>query len=340
MNNTSPEFSVLSQYGMTNASIESIGTGLINQTWLVTNKDQKFILQQVNSMFDEKIHEDIDNVISYLSDCGIELPRLIRNQDRSLYCRQGEKVWRLYQYIDGMTFDIVEKDEIAFEAGLTLGNFHRVLNTMDYQFSNTRPGVHDTQRHLKNLEDALNNRHDHSRYNDIKPLGIEILEQADNLLTLPASSRRKVHGDPKINNFMFNKDSEKGICILDYDTLSDMQITLELGDAMRSWCNPCGEDEPDSCFLLEHYQAGMEGYRQSSDGLLSQSEWEGILPATLTIYIELSARFCADALNENYFAWNDKRYSSHSEHSQIRAMGQLNAGKSLLSQYNNASKVL
>jgi len=200
--------------------------------------------------------------------------------------------------------------------------------------------VHDTQRHLKILENALNNQHDHPRYNDIKPLAIQILEMANELPKLPPTTMRKVHGDPKINNFLFNKDSQRGICILDYDTLSDMQITLELGDAMRSWCNPCGEDEPDSYFLLEHYQAGMEGYQQSSDGLLSQPEWEGILPAILTIYIELAARFCADALNENYFAWNDKVFSSHSEHSQIRAMSQLNAGKSLLSQYKNANNIL
>lgn len=339
MNNTSPEISVLSQYGINNPSIQAIGTGLINQTWLVSNKDKKYILQQVNSMFDEGIHEDIYKVISYLNNNGIQLPALICNQDKNLFSRHGNTVWRLYQYIDGVTFDIVTKGEIAYEAGLILGNFHRVLNTLDYQFSSTRPGVHDTQRHLKILKDALNNQHDHPRYNEIKPLAIQILEKANELPTLPPTTMRKVHGDPKINNFLFNEDSQRGICILDYDTLSEMQITLELGDAMRSWCNPCGEDEPDSCFLLEHFQAGMEGYQQSSDGLLSQAECESILPAILTIYIELAARFCADALNENYFAWNDKRFSSHSEHSQIRAMSQLNAGESLLSQYKNAKNI-
>jgi hypothetical protein len=45
----------------------------------------------------------------------------------------------------------------------------------------------------------------------------------------------------------------------------------------------------------------------------------------MTIMIELAARFCADALNESYFAWDPVRFPSRSEHNRVRAEGQLRA---------------
>ena len=51
-----------------------------------------------------------------------------------------------------------------------------------------------------------------------------------------------MHGDPKISNLMFARDSDRGLCLIDLDTLGPMPIALELGDALRSWCNPAAED--------------------------------------------------------------------------------------------------
>ena len=39
--------------------------------------------------------------------------------------------------------------------------------------------------------------------------------------------------------------------------------------------------------------------------------------------LELAARFAADALNECYFAFDEKRYASRGEHNRVRATGQL-----------------
>ncbi len=335
-----PDNSILQSYGIRDATIKPIGSGLINHTWQVSTDSNQYILQQVNPMFDEAIHEDIDYVTNFMSNAGKCIPRLLRNQSEQLFYRHKNIVWRLYEYIPGITFDTVTQPGLAYEAGRILGEFHQLLNSMDYQFKNIRPGVHDTGRHLQLLEDSLNRQKNHPRYKEIRTLGIEILNQAETLNALPNTETRKVHGDPKINNFLFKQDSLEALCMLDFDTLSNMQIILELGDAMRSWCNPNGEDEPSSIFLLESFQAGLEGYQKSSNNLLTDTEWTAILPATLTIYMELAARFCADALNENYFAWAPDKYQSHSEHSQARATSQLNAAKSLLQQYKDAECIL
>jgi hypothetical protein len=128
--------------------------------------------------------------------------------------------------------------------------------------------------------------------------------------------------------------------MVDFDTLGDMVLPLELGDAMRSWCNPAGENVEATLFSLEIFRTGLEGYAGAAKDFITETEWNSILPATRIIYTELAARFCADALNEDFFGWDSKRYPSHSVHSQVRALSQLNACKSLTGQLSEAGRIL
>ena len=188
-------------------------------------------------------------------------------------------------------------------------------------------------RHTSHLKHTLEEKYSHVYYADIKPLGEAILTRLEQLPALPVVGARMVHGDPKISNFIFSEDNREVICMVDFDTLSRMPVFLELGDALRSWCNPAGEDTVDGCFSMTHCRAALEGYAGAAGDLLTQEEWRAIPAATLTIFLELAARFCADALNENYFSWDPNRFANHSEHSATRARGQLSAANSLLQQY-------
>jgi hypothetical protein len=111
-----------------------------------------------------------------------------------------------------------------------------------------------------------------------------------------------------------------------------MPLPLELGDAFRSWCNPAGENAAETHFSAELLYAAASGYARHSSGWITKTEVLSVVPATLTICVELAARFCADALNENFFAWDPGRFGSHSEHSEVRAAGQLALSESLRSQ--------
>ena len=62
--------------------------------------------------------------------------------------------------------------------------------------------------------------------------------------------------------------------------------------------------------------------------------------ATETIYLELAARFCTDALNESYFGWNPAQFPTSSEHQLMRARGQLNAAKALAAQREEINGVV
>ena len=156
----------------------------------------------------------------------------------------------------------------------------------------------------------------------------------------PVLPARLVHGDPKINNILFDLVSDKALCLIDLDTLGRMPLPLELGDAFRSWCNPRGEDDQGSAFSLELFRGAIEGYAAGAAGWIAPAEYKAIVPATLTIYVELAARFCADALNESYFGWDAGRYPSRSAHNQLRASSQLAAARSLLDVRGAAEEVV
>ena len=69
-----------------------------------------------------------------------------------------------------------------------------------------------------------------------------------------------MHGDPKINNLLFDAATGRALCFIDLDTLGRMPLPLELGDAFRSWCNPAGEDNRQSAFALDLFAAAVDGY--------------------------------------------------------------------------------
>lgn len=325
--------SILAKYGLESAGISPLGNGLINQTWLVEDTaTRQFVLQRVNSIFPPAVNEDIDVLTRHIADQGLTTCRLVPASDGALWVERDAAVWRLLSRIDGVSHDALTSADQAREAGTVLGRFHRAVSDLDHHFANRRPGIHDTARHLQFLDETLKARTDHPEYVAVSSLGREILDIADSLPALPQVPDRVVHGDPKVNNILFEPDSDRALCLIDLDTISRMPLPLELGDAMRSWCNPSGEDYWTGEFSAELFMPSIEGYAEQTRGWILPEESSSIVSATHIILVELAARFCADALNETYFAWDPDKFSTRSEHNQVRAAGQLTEARSLLAQ--------
>jgi Ser/Thr protein kinase RdoA (MazF antagonist) len=215
----------------------------------------------------------------------------------------------------------VPDDALAREAGRMLGVFHRALADFDQPLSNRRPGVHDTPRHLEKLRRALAAHGAHPAHANVAALAERILALAAAAVPPAALPDRLVHGDPKISNVVFR--SGLAVCLIDLDTLARMPVPLELGDALRSWCNLESEDTAAARFSSARFEAALEGYAAGAGALLGAAEWQAIPKAMLTIAVELAARFAADALDESYFGWDAARFASASEHNLTRAAGQL-----------------
>ena len=45
-----------------------------------------------------------------------------------------------------------------------------------------------------------------------------------------------------------------------------MPIALELGDALRSWCNPATEDASDARFVPAYFESAVAGYAEGQRG--------------------------------------------------------------------------
>jgi Ser/Thr protein kinase RdoA (MazF antagonist) len=198
--------------------------------------------------------------------------------------------------------------------------------------ASVRPPIHELGRHLAALEAALERHAGHPAYPRVAPLAEDILAAARRLDPLPLTPPRVVHGDPKINNILFHPDRDEALCLVDLDTVGRMALPLELGDALRSWCNPGGEDTADGRFSAPLFEAAVRGYGAATRGWITPGEVRALVPATATIQVELAARFCADSLNESYFGWDPARFPTRGEHNRVRAAGQLAVHRSLLLQ--------
>jgi hypothetical protein len=121
---------------------------------------------------------------------------------------------------------------------------------------------------------------------------------------------------------------EAAICLVDLDTLGRQSIAYELGDALRSWCNPHGEDIADPEADRAIFEAAMAGYLDAAGDLLTPTERDSIAPGMVTVCIELASRFCADAIEDCYFGWDPARFPNRRAHNLVRARGQLALGRS------------
>lgn len=313
-------------YGIPAPRISPLGRGLINRTYLVERSNgPRRVLQAVNAIFPPAINEDIDAVTTFLAARGMTTPRLIRSLTGAASVHHEGQTWRLLSWVDGVSVDRLEGPQQSAEAGSLLGRFHHVLADFEHALHNPRLGVHDTAKHLRNLRQALRDGDQHRHISVIRPLAEEILRAASSLPPLPPLPDRVVHGDPKINNILFDAAGTRALCLVDLDTLGRMPLPLELGDALRSWCNKAGEDSVEAAFSESLFETAITAYANETRSWLREAEWQAIVPATQTIYVELAARFCADALQESYFGWDAERYASRSEHNLIRARGQLAA---------------
>ncbi len=331
-----PPASILAAWKLADRSCETVSGGHINLTFRVRDISGDLCLQRLNPIFDPKLHEDLKAITEHLHRKGLATPRLQPSTGGRLW-EQDEQggIWRVMNWMEGEILLAADGPGRCREAGRLLGTFHAALWDLDHPFRARRLGVHDTAAHLTKLEQALRQE---QVAPDIQTLGQNILETACDLQLPNQLPERIVHGDPKISNLLFWPDG-RAHCWVDLDTLAPMPLAIELGDALRSWCSPAGE-ESKAYFDASFFKAAMEGWLDSMGSLPTTEEKEAILPWCAGVAVELSARFCADAYHESYFGWDPTRYASAAEHNLLRARSQLTLAHSILAQKDRLQTIL
>ncbi len=332
---------VLGHYTFKIVDHTRITHGLINLTLRLDADDgQHYILQRVNPIFGEEVNRNIEIVSGHLASNKLLTPSVIPTADGALDVIFESERWRVLSYIEGRTMDATINPALIEAAGALLGRFHTALSTLTLELEQTRPPVHDLPRHIGQLRRSLDDHRKHAAHKATSELSDEVFTLAQ---AVPASERLSqsvVHGDPKISNVIFAADEDRALCLVDLDTLCRMPIVYELGDALRSWCNPRPEDSPESDFKVTLMAAALRGYLAQARQLLTEDDFSAVIPAVLQIHYELAARFLADALEERYFGWDSSRYPRASEHNLARARAQLQAARSLARQRGRAEHLI
>ena len=322
---------------MSGASVRPLDGGLINQTFLVEARSERYILQSLNKIFAPTVHEDIEAITAHLASKGLTTPRLVRTETGCLWTTVDGEVFRLMTFIVGDTVHRLDSAARAIGAGELVGRFHQALRDCTHRFVFTRPGAHDTAKHMAFLHNTVLKHDGHPQRARVQDAAADILSAYKQLAPLPEVPLRMAHGDLKVSNILFAQT--RGVALVDLDTMAMLPIPIELGDALRSWCNPAAEDTKETAFEVPLFAAAMEGYLPQA-AFLTSAERESIPLGVMTVALELAARFCADALNESYFGWNPERFASRSEHNLIRGIGQLNVFKSLHAQREQAARLV
>ena len=317
----------LHAWGLDGEPCEPLHGGLINRTFLVGSPDRAAVMQWVNPIFGPDVHYDIQAVTAHLAAAGLATPRLIPTVSGALWHVEPEGgCWRLLSRVAGETFHRVGGAGQAAAAGRLVARFHRAMEGFEYTYRHVRPGFHDTPLHMRLLE---------AGWAGAVQAAPEAASLAGRVLDAWERCRAGLpeggalihgHGDLKISNLLFDTAGE-GICLVDLDTLGRMPLAVELGDALRSWCNPTGEDHADAAISPELYRAALAGYTAIRP--LSPEEQEQVASGVEQIALELAARFCRDVWEDNYFGWDAARFPSRAAHNLHRARGQFSLAGSV-----------
>ena len=331
--------SILQQWDIDPTIHASQHQGLINHTLLV-GQPTKGVLQWVNPIFDPRIHHDIEALTHHLNTKNMTTPRLMPTKTGALYVEEpSDGYWRMLSFVKGKTFDQVTSPALAFEAGKLVGRFHNALHDFDHSWQAPFRDAHNTQQRMDSLSAALEQCEHHALYTEAQKLGTQILtdwKRWSGNTTLPT---RTIHGDLKISNLHFT-ESEQGYCLLDLDTIGPGDYSIEMGDAWRSWCNPAGESNPEAAhFDIELFEASAKGWF-SSVGDITIEESESLALGIHRICLELSARFCADALFNNYFKEDLSQFPMVGTHNLHRARTQFNLAQSVQRQLSEAERII
>jgi len=302
-------------------TVAEYGSGNVNDTFLVRIADGQailnFILQRLNPQVfaePERIMRNLRVLDSHVRPKLLrrpnqrwELPSIVPALTGADYHRDRTgALWRVQTFIANTgSFATIESEAQAEEAGRGLGFFHALIRDLPvHLLHDTLPGFHVTPGYLAAYEALATSppRPDHSgqalfchRFIGERKEGAEVLEAArarGDLLPCP------IHGDPKLANILFARDTGEAISLIDLDTVKPGLLHYDIGDCLRSCCNPAGEEAAldGVSFNLTYCGSILRGYLPHVAPFFSASDYRYIYDAVRLIAFELGLRFFSDHL--------------------------------------------
>ena len=339
-----------------------ITDGHINDTYVIkyetTNGEcLQYLLQRINvNVFKKPIElmENVCGVTSFLrekiekegGDPTRETLTVYPAKDGKNYVMADDGgCWRMYNYVDD-TYSINEltsPDDFR-SAALSFGNFQNQL--ADYPIETlheTIPNFHNTPSRFNDFLEALD-KNASGRKDAAKPEIDFVLEREKDcsvitdLLNCGDLPLRVTHNDTKLNNVLFDKKTNKGICVVDLDTVMPGSSLYDFGDSIRFGANTAAEDETDLSKVslsLEYFKAYVEGYLETAGPSLTENEIKYLPFAAKLLTFECGIRFLGDFINGDVYFKVD-----YPEHNLIRARTQFKLVEDIEAKYNEMVNIV
>lgn len=316
---------ILLLYGIqfTDAKIEQFGDGLINHTWKVSAAGKEYILQQVNdAVFKNPLA--IDQNISRLKDfLKVKHPEYLFVSPISTI--SGETLiqhqfgyFRLFPFIPGShSINATNKEKNAFEAAKQFGKFSRTLNDFDATtLQITLADFHNLQLRYQQFMNAVAVASPGRKEKAESCISFllqneDIVSTFNRINTQNTIPKRVIHHDTKISNVLFDKE-DKGLCVIDLDTVMPGYFISDVGDMMRTYLAAASEEETDldKINIRKHFfKAVYDGYMEQMEEVLTDTEKGYFIYAGKFIIFMQAVRFITDYLqNDSYYG---QKYEGH-----------------------------
>ena len=314
-------------------SYEEIKVGNVNHTYKVNYiqddgtgmaQIKSYLVQKINTVAFTKpveLMENIDKVTTYIRDNNPDAVSLHfhHTADGLNYLMEQDGFWRLCNYVPSVTYGVVSDLSIVHNAGEAFGEFQLQLADFDPSLLYfTIPDFHDTRKRYASLRESVKA--------DKAGRVSEVQEELDWLFSVEDEAcrltdlynagelpLRVTHNDTKINNVLFDADTNEPLVVIDLDTVLPGLVGHDFGDAVRFAANFADEDCPDVEKIgldLNTFWAFAEGFLSKTAYTLTDNEVNTLGDSCFSLACELSTRFLKDYIDGDlYFKTNSKKHN-------------------------------
>lgn len=349
--------------------LEKCDSGHINKTYAIKyktedEKTKKYILQYVNTNVFPNLPElmgNIRKVTDYMSkraeEKGEKTDRLtikiidtIDENPNAIY----KNNWRMEEFIDNTkTYLTTDDMEILSEAGKAAGKFQKHLHGFPAdELYEIIPKFHYTPNRVQQLKDALSNEENLAQRKERFELAKETIEfvtdekrlNKTDIITKKLENReiplRVTHNDTKLSNILFDKDTDKAVCLIDLDTVMPGALAYDFGEGLRTGITTAKEDEQDLSKIkvdINRFEAYTKGFLSEVKDTITKEELDMLPLGVWMMTYENAIRFLADYLNGDTYFNVDKDIENHNL---IRTKAQLELLKQIEEQEDKMKGVI